>query len=292
MRYSHLATFGKISLLTCCILGVFQAYSYMSEGDFFLSESVSEQNRDVFSSAKTQNLGTVSIAITTAVGNKTIKSSGLEQASALFYAAVDHVGVSDSERSALRKEMIETNMSIIGEYLALVKTDIIASLASSPQRKSGLESLITQLELRYKNAAMSVKNLSDYQEKLSANIQQLQERIDALKEKMNIDFGIFDSAATLKDIEMYLELKKEYQSNYVDIMYINMFLKQYSFLSGYNKKLIDTLINNKEALINQSFVVIPDSGDEFLKTFKLLYEEADYKAEQEALQKEAENTVQ
>jgi len=95
---------------------------------------------------------------------------------------------------------------------------------------------------------------------------------------MNADFAAFDEDSSAKNAENYLELKKEYQANYIDIIFINQFLKQYVFLNEYNKKLLDTLINNKEALINQSFVVIPDSGDEFLKYFHLIYDEEEYKS--------------
>lgn len=41
---------------------------------------------------------------------------------------------------------------------------------------------------------------------------------------------------------------------------------------------LDTLINNREALIKRSVVVIPDSGTNFLKQMGLIQSEAELKA--------------
>jgi hypothetical protein len=41
--------------------------------------------------------------------------------------------------------------------------------------------------------------------------------------------------------------------------------------------LLDTLINNKEALIKDAFVVIPDSWADLLRSFDLIYSEEEFK---------------
>jgi hypothetical protein len=282
MRYASFLTLIKICFLTLLVIGAFQTYAYISGWETQTQTGTSTKNQDVFASAKVQNLGSVSVAITTALGSVSSNTAGNESVSNLIFTGPESVGNSELQRNTQRREMIEVNMNIIREYLGIAKTDIVDALLQSPQRKNTLESLISQLEIRYKNAALSSKSLSEYQAKLSANMQQVQSQIDSFKQKMNGDFSAFDSKASSDDVEAYLELKKEYQSNYVDIIYINQFLKQYSFLNDYSKKLLDTLINNKEALITQSFVVIPSSGDEFLKTFNLIYDEDEYKIKQES----------
>jgi hypothetical protein len=40
---------------------------------------------------------------------------------------------------------------------------------------------------------------------------------------------------------------------------------------------LDTLINNKEAIINQSYVVIPDSWSQYLRPLELIFDEAEIK---------------
>jgi hypothetical protein len=83
--------------------------------------------------------------------------------------------------------------------------------------------------------------------------------IELLKQKIENDFANNNSEGSLENIDKYLELKKEYYYSRTYIVYINHFLSEYNYLSNYNKVLLDTLINNKDALIKDSFVVIPDS---------------------------------
>lgn len=101
--------------------------------------------------------------------------------------------------------------------------------------------------------------------------------IEELKKKIDIDFSSNNSAGTLENINKYLELKKEFYYSRTYIVYINHFINEYNILNNYNKILLDTLINNKEALIKDAFVVIPDSGAELLKSFNLLYSEDELK---------------
>jgi hypothetical protein len=41
---------------------------------------------------------------------------------------------------------------------------------------------------------------------------------------------------------------------------------------------LDTLINNKDILVKDSFVVIPDSWDELLQKMNIIFDEQTYKA--------------
>jgi hypothetical protein len=77
--------------------------------------------------------------------------------------------------------------------------------------------------------------------------------------KIESDFVNNNSEGSLENINKYLELKKEYYYARTYVVYINHFLNEYNYLNEYNKILLDTLINNREALIKDAFVVIPDS---------------------------------
>lgn len=76
---------------------------------------------------------------------------------------------------------------------------------------------------------------------------------------MEKNFSASDPDATIANVERYFELRQKYTEAFTDIVFINQFIKQYSFLNNYNKLLLDTLINNKEPLINGTSVVIPNS---------------------------------
>ena len=47
-------------------------------------------------------------------------------------------------------DIIKTNMVVIREYINLLKVDVLSMLDNSSDRGETLETLITQLELRYK----------------------------------------------------------------------------------------------------------------------------------------------
>jgi hypothetical protein len=71
------------------------------------------------------------------------------------------------------------------------------------------------------------------------------------------DFKNSDYNASLQNINTYLELKKEYDNARVYISYIDKFLIQYEFLNDYSKNLASVIINNKEAIIKDAYLVIP-----------------------------------
>jgi hypothetical protein len=85
-------------------------------------------------------------------------------------------------------------------------------------------------------------------------------KIETLKIKIDSDFKNSDSISSLKNIENYLELKKEYDYSKMYIIYINHFLEQYNFLNNYAKNLAGLLINNKEAIIKDAYIVISETS--------------------------------
>ena len=145
--------------------------------------------------------------------------------------------------------------------------------------KSTLESFVAQLELKYKDSNLNLGELAIQLQNLQNDLTATQEKINALKTKIDVDFKAFDSTSTNENIKDYFDLKNEYTYDRTYMIFINQFVKQYTFLNWYNKKLLDTLINNKAALSTNSYVVIPDSGGDLLKSLNLLYDEASYKAQ-------------
>jgi len=82
---------------------------------------------------------------------------------------------------------------------------------------------------------------------------------EILKTKINSDYQKRDAEASKENINNYLEQKNKYNYARTYVIYINQFLREYSLLNDYNKKLLDTLINNKNAIIKEAYVVIPDT---------------------------------
>jgi hypothetical protein len=63
----------------------------------------------------------------------------------------------------------------------------------------------------------------------------------------------------LENIDDYLKLVQESNYSRTYIVFINKFLNSYAVLNNYNKLVLDTLINNKEILVKNTQVVLPDS---------------------------------
>lgn len=149
-----------------------------------------------------------------------------------------------------------------------------------------LETLITQLELRYKTWNANISVLNNYISKLNSNLSDNQNEVNVLKEKIALDYKNFDSEASIENVSSYVDLKRDYSNSRIVAAYCGNFMRQYVFLNSYNKRILDTLINNKEALINEWKVVIPDSWSQLTRELELLYDEEEWKSEQSKLEEE------
>jgi hypothetical protein len=169
-------------------------------------------------------------------------------------------------------------MVAANEYLNIIRTDVPKLLASATDRAAMLESFIDQLEYRYKMT-------TDYLQKLSSQIGELQAAVastDAsiLREKaaLTAAYKNFDYTATEESLDRYLveRQKNDYARTY--LIFLGKFSQTYTILNQYNKILLDTLINNKEALIKNATVVLPDSGSQLLRKLQLIKTEAEWKS--------------
>lgn len=176
-----------------------------------------------------------------------------------FYKSISFLGVSDEQRKAIRKNMISENMILVREYYNLSANNIVELLKTSTDRRSTLESFMSQLSLRFNNANLSIASLETQKSELVGYLDELSAQIDATKEVMEENFSNNLVDPTLSNVDTYFELRDEYTQTFTDIVFINQFLAQYSFLNAYNTNTLDTLTNNKDAIINQTYVVIPDS---------------------------------
>jgi hypothetical protein len=90
-------------------------------------------------------------------------------------------------------------------------------------------------------------------------IQNTDTELAKIKTKIEGDFGGFNANETLVNIDLYLEIKQENTYARTYVVFINKFITYYDGLNKYNKNLLDTLINNKDIIIKNSQVVIPNT---------------------------------
>ena len=278
MKHPHISHFFlKIAIITSILLGCFQLWIHFGSEENLDTRIAIPQNSDIYQSAYSANLWSIGVALSTRIGINYDDGNGIKTT---FYKEISSVGINSEDKRAIRSDMIGQNMLIIWEYLNLSRTDIKTLLDSSPDRKKTLEWFISQLELRYKNSALSLNSLEKQKNLLLADLSRIESDIEKVKSSMETHFWLSQARSTLDDVDDYFELRAQYTESFTDIVFINQFLKQHAFLNNYNKWILDTLINNKEAIINQSYVVIPDSWDQYLRPLELLFDEAEIKAKQ------------
>lgn len=279
-KISPLYTSLKVAFLTAFIVTVMQWVSFLALWNV-RHVHAENTNSEVFYSGEGSDYASVGVALSTRVGTKfQDKRTSSFSSSQSFYREISSIGASPEENRAIRADMISQNMLIINEYLNLSRTNTKDLLKWSQDRRSTLESFISQLEMRYKSSALSIGSLEKQKALIVERINIIDWQIEQVKSRMETDFSAWDANATLNDVDDYFALRAEYTEAFTDVVFINQFLKQHEFLNEYNIGILDTLINNKEAIINESFIVIPDSWDQYLRPLELLFDEAEIKEQQ------------
>lgn len=266
----------KIAIITLILLWFLRAWSHLlnpEETTLYAQKT----NAQVYKSAHSDEYLNIWAAISTRIW--IAFENGASQNSADFYREIASIWDTPQEKRDLRSELISRNSEIIGDYLNLSRSDIKSLLDSSSDRQKTLEWFITQLELRFKNSTISLESLEKQKSLLLREISDTQSGIERVKSDLEGSFSAGDTPATLENVDEYFDLRARYTSAFTDIVFINQFIKQHSFLNEYNAWILDTLINNKTAIINQSFVVIPDSWDEYLRPLELIFDESEIKKE-------------
>ena len=239
-----------------------------------ISNITKNDNNSSFKKINTSSLWKIWVAITT---NIWIRYKQRLETPATIYKDIFSVNEIIVDQKLANKELIWANMLAVDEYKNILKTNIKQLVDSSIDKAKILNAFIEQLEFRYTLSAQNMKKLNEQKVVFETTMTSANTKIDTLKIKIDKDFKNSNSVESLANINTYLSLKKEYYYAKTYIIYINRFLWEYNYLNEYNKLLLDTLINNKEAIIKNTYVVIPDSGTKLLKEFNLIYSEEEYK---------------
>ena len=266
----------KVIVLSITLVLVFNIWeNLINANSQYINKEIKKENKEVFKKLNSSNLWTTWVAITT---NLWIRYKQTKELPVSIYKEVMSIEEIFWNEKNANNELIWKNMLIIKEYKNVLKTNIKSMINSSLNKKDLIDAFIEQLEFRYINWTKNAKNLIKQRNIFISTMEKSNNNIEILKWKINSDFKAYNSSWSLEKINTYLKLKKEYYYAKTYIVYINQFLKEYSILNNYNKKLLDVLINNKEAIIKNAYVVIPDKWWlESLKSFNLIYEESEIK---------------
>jgi len=230
-----------------------------------------------FSISSTQKplLATVWVALTTNIGTR---FQQMHRTPVTAYQWAVEVGAILANHTQAKDELISHHMLALNEYYHILQTDIRALLSEKVDRWDALDVFIDQLKYRYEIATQNIQTLSSQKTDLLKSYNSSLNDVENIKRKMGVDFSQFNAQNTIENIDQYLIRKQENTTAYAYIVFIDRFLNYYETLNEYNQLVLDTLINNREILIKNTQVVIPDTGGELLRQLNLLYDEADWKS--------------
>lgn len=197
-----------------------------------------------------------------------------------LYEDVMPVGEMLADKWTGREKLISSNMVGASEYLNVLKTDVNKLLNSASDRESMLESFIDQLKYRYTSTNAYLTILGVQATELQGVVATSNAAIDAAKTSLTTAYKNLDYDKTEQLLNTYLEEKQKNTYAQTYLVFIGKFIATYNILNAYNKVLLDTLINNKEALIKNVTVVLPDSWTTLMKQLNLMKTEVEWKARQ------------
>ena len=180
-------------------------------------------------------------------------------------------------KQSIKEEIIKNNMLFVQEYSNILRINFNDTLSKSKNKEKTLNNIIKQLEIRYTNSNNNIINLSKQRDILLSELEKISTKINNLKNNLEIDFTASKSSKVFKHVENYYDLKYKEISLKTNIIFIWEFIKRNIILNNYNKWLLDTLINNKDIISKNSFIVIPSSWSDLLKDFNLIFTEEEYK---------------
>ena len=175
------------------------------------------------------------------------------------------------------RRLIGSNMLSLQSYLNVLKVDIIALLDETDDRAHALDEHIDILKSYYIRTSERINLLAEQSRDLSVILAAASQTTEAAKKGMEEKYKAFEYEGVESVISDYVSAKNEENRARVYLAYIERFQRGYGILQGQNKKILDTIINNRAALINKTAIVIPDSGSDLLKKMNLIITEADYK---------------
>ena len=240
-----------------------------------------ENNTELLSAKSKEAYGQIGVALSTNIG---IRFKERRELPISNNNSVIEISELLGREDMIGDELIKANMLYISEYFNIMKTNINSLLKESNNRGETLDNIIAQFELRYKNASKNLATLQKQNQNLEWKMNSIDAQIEQLKIKINADFKAWNTIETVENKDEYLRLKSIWTEARTYIIYYNKFINQYNYLNNYNKQVLDALINNRDIIAKDSYLVFPDTGNGILKDLNLLFTEEEYKAEKKNIE--------
>lgn len=273
---SEVKNFIKNTLILTLFFTLVLHLSWGYIGPMFWAKTNAGANDLAFQQADINYLGSIATAMSLQLWQKQalVKNASVNSAS----NTISITEVLENPESGQQK-LIGNNMIAISSYINLLSTDIPTLLDHSADRSSTLNEQISLLKSYYNKTLERITIINEQIVDLTNIVNQSNNATNWAKSIMESSFVGYDYSGVDGAIDTYVTSKNKDTRARVYMIYLEKFKKIYTSLQTKNLKLIDTLVNNKDALIKRTTIVIPDSGSDLIKTLKLIQTEKDANTE-------------
>jgi len=175
------------------------------------------------------------------------------------------------------KEIIFTkNIKNIIEYYNFLRSDFKKIIDISDNKKTSIENIIKQLEIRKNKLKKSIYTSSSQLEILIDRQKINTNNINLIKKIIQETYLDGDSKLLISNLDKYYIMKNELTIINTYILYISWIRSEYNKLLNYCDELNNALTINIDIISKWSYIVIPDAWTKLLEKFQLIISEEDY----------------
>jgi len=270
MTVPIIKSFIKITILSLIFIVLFQIWHQAINAWWWSSEKKTT-NSDIFTSIDNYWFSEIWVALNINIWTKFYEWK--KDTNNSLYNEIIPISTIKSDRSQTNDVLIKKNLDAIKDYINIVKVNPKSYLDSLSDRKKSYESLMNQLKIRYKTWYTNSKNLSVQIDTLKNYLEQLDNSINNTKQAIALNMKNYNTVWLGKNIDDFITLKNDYNLIRVYLIFCSRFQAYYTFLNNYNKQTIITLRLNEDAIIKNTYVVIPKSWSDLIIKLNLLYGE-------------------
>ncbi len=277
MKYpSEIKNFTKNTLILTLLFTLVLHLSWTYVRPYMGGDSFAD-NAAKFEIANTSFLGTPATAISLSVG---LKEKAKDNTPVALSISTMSVAEALANTKEWQKTLITDNMIAITAYVSLLQTDIGSMLDQSVDRTRALDDEISILKTYYVRTGERLKVLNGQIGELNNILNDTSAAINAYKGNIQIAYKGLDYDTLESSISVYMKAKQDEVKSHTFLVFLSKFVGSYTALQEENARILDALINNREAIIKRATFVIPNTGTDVMKRLNLIQSEADYKASQ------------
>ena len=216
------------------------------------------ENDTSFQKSGVPYLANVGVAVTMNIGTQKVARSNTP---VRLYDEVMPINDILADQSTGRNRVISSEMASLQSYLNVLKTNVRSLLDSATDRETMFDNYVDQLKALYTSSTDHASKLAAQAVVLQSTLTTVTAAEDTSKQTLTTAYRNLDYEATESGVDQYLEAKRQEAYAHTYLIFLNQFVTSYNTLNDYNKRLITTLITNREALIKNVTVVLPDSSN-------------------------------